>query len=315
MTTVIGIVLPVFALIFVGWLIVRVGLLSQEGLRGLTAYTFFVAFSALLFRAMREVRLQDLDVGILLAYFGGVAVVWLLAMALGRLVFGLKPAEQAMMALGSCFSNGVGLGIPLILATWGHDGLVPLLMIIAVHSAILLSLASVLAEFARGSAGDRSLWRRLGVSMIAIARHPVLLAIAAGLVWGALARQFSLVLPAALETGLKWLADSAIPCGLVGLGASLAGIRLAGDLPQALVMSAFKLAALPLAVWVLARHVIGLEPLWVAVATVNAAMPTGANVYLLAQRYGVYVARSTSMVLLSTAMSIVTLSVVLAIFA
>ena len=68
-------------------------------------------------------------------------------------------------------------------------------------------------------------------------------------------------------------------------------------------------------VWVLARHVIGLDPLWVAVATVNAAMPSGANVYLLAQRYGVYVARSTSTVLLSTAMSIVTLSVVLAIFA
>ena len=189
------------------------------------------------------------------------------------------------------------------------------MMIIAIHSAILLSLASVLAEFARGSAGDRSLWHRLGVSTLAIARHPVLLAIAAGLAWGAIARQFSLVLPGAAETGLKWLADSAIPCGLVGLGASLAGIRLAGDLPQALVMSALKLAALPLAVWVLARHVIGLEPLWVAVATVNAAMPTGANVYLLAQRYGVYVARSTSMVLLSTAMSIVTLSVVLAIFA
>ena len=315
MATVVGIVLPVFALIFVGWLIVRVGLLSQEGLRGLTAYTFYVAFSALLFRAMREVRLQDLDAGILLAYFGGVATIWLLAMAVGRLVFGLKLAEQAMMALGSCFSNGVGLGIPLVLATWGHDGLVPLLMIISVHAAMLLSLAAVLVELDRGGSSGRSLARRLGASSLAIVRHPVLVAIAAGLLWGMAARQFDLQLPGAAETALKWLADSAIPCGLVGLGASLASIRLAGDLPQALAMTAFKLAALPLAVWLLARHVLHLEPLWVAVATVNAAMPSGANGYLLAQRYGVYVARSTSMVLISTAVSIVTLSVVLAIFA
>ena len=315
MATVVGIVLPVFALIFVGWLIVRVGLLSQEGLRGLTAYTFYVAFSALLFRAMREVRLQDLDAGILLAYFGGVAAIWLLAMVVGRLAFGLKLAEQAMMALGSTFSNGVGLGIPLVLATWGHDGLVPLLMIISVHSAMLLSLASVLVELDRGGSNGRSLARRLAASSLAIVRHPVLLAIAAGLVWGMCARQFDLQLPDAAETALKWLADSAIPCGLVGLGASLASIRLAGDLPQALVMSAFKLTALPLAVWLLARHVLHLEPLWVAVATVNAAMPAGANVYLLAQRYGVYGARSTSMVLISTAVSIVTLSVALAIFA
>ena len=160
MATVLGIVLPVFALIFVGWLIARVGLLSEEGLRGLTNYTFYVAFSALLFRAMRDVRLQELDAGILLAFFGGVGVVWLLATAIGRFVFRLTLAEQAMMALGACFSNGVGLGIPLIFATWGRDGLVPLLMIIAVHSAIILSTASVLAELARGGAPCRERLKR-----------------------------------------------------------------------------------------------------------------------------------------------------------
>ena len=36
----------------------------DAGLRGLTNYTFYVAFSALLFRSMRNVRLDQLDAGI-----------------------------------------------------------------------------------------------------------------------------------------------------------------------------------------------------------------------------------------------------------
>jgi malonate transporter len=315
MTIVLEIVLPVFALIFVGWLIVRLGWLDAAGLRGLTNYTFYVAFSALLFRAMRNVRLPDLDADILLAYFGAVAIVWLLAMAVARFVFRLSLPEQAMMALGGTFTNGVGLGIPLVIATWGDAGLVPLLMIIAVHSAILLSAAAVLVEFGREVEDRGSRLRRLASSSLAALRHPVLVAIAVGLLWGMISRGTGLQLPNAVETALKFLAESAVPCGLVGLGASLAMIRLTGDLPQTLVMTVCKLVALPLVVWLLARHVLQLDALWVAVATVNAAMPAGANVYLLAQRYDTYVARTTSTVLLSTVCSIVTLSVVLAIFA
>jgi malonate transporter len=314
MGIVLEIVLPVFALIFIGWLIVKLRWLDEAGLKGLTNYTFYVAFSALLFRAMRNVHLDQLDAGILLAYFSAVAVIWLLAMAIGRFVFGLSFAEQTMMALGGTFTNGVGLGIPLVLATWGEAGLVPLLMIIAVHSAILLSAAAVLVELSRGGEAVQGTAQRLANSLLAALRHPVLLAIAVGLAWGMFSRATGVHLPNWAEVALKWLGESAIPCALIGLGGSLAMIRLAGDLPQTLVMTVCKLVALPLAVWLMAHYVLRLDTLWTAVATVNAAMPTGANVYLLAQRYDTYVARTTSTVLLSTACSIVTLSIVLALF-
>jgi predicted permease len=47
------------------------------------------------------------------------------------------------------------------------------------------------------------------------------------------------------------------------------------------------------------------------VATLNAAMPAGANVYLIAQMYGIGVARATNAVVISTAASVFTLSVAL----
>ena len=53
------------------------------------------------------------------------------------------------------------------------------------------------------------------------------------------------------------------------------------------------------------------RPLWTAVAVLSAALPAGANVFLLAQRYDVYVQRSATVVLVSTVASIATLSLLL----
>jgi hypothetical protein len=216
------------------------------------------------------------------------------------------------MALGACFSNGVGLGIPLVLQAYGEAGLTPFLMITALHSLILLSLAALLVELDRPGS---HIANRLAASFLAMIRHPILIAIAAGMAWGAIAGATGVTLPDFVERMLQLLGDSAAPCALVGLGASLAAIRLTGDLAQTLTMTVLKLLVAPALVFAMTQLIFGLPPLWVAVATLYAALPTGANVYLFAQRYGVYVARSTSVVLVSTALSILTLTALLALFA
>jgi predicted permease len=68
---------------------------------------------------------------------------------------------------------------------------------------------------------------------------------------------------------------------------------------------------MPLIVWTSGRYLFGLDPLWLTVATLNAAMPAGANVYLVAQLYRTGVRLATNVVVLSTGVSILTLSVVL----
>ncbi|MBM3732895.1 MAG: hypothetical protein FJW24_05425 [Acidimicrobiia bacterium] len=60
--------------------------------------------------------------------------------------------------------------------------------------------------------------------------------------------------------------------------------------------------------WALAFHVFAVETTWATVAVVMAALPAGANCFVVAQRYGVYVQRASSGILLSTALSVVTVS-------
>ena len=58
-----------------------------------------------------------------------------------------------------------------------------------------------------------------------------------------------------------------------------------------------------------------LPPLDTAVATACAAMPSGANAFILAQKYDLYVARSASVILVTTVLSVMTLSVCFALLA
>ena len=311
MSAIVHIIVPVFGMVLIGWLIGRTRLLSAEGLRGFTAVTFYALFPALLFRSMAKVELATLDLDILLAFFGAVLLLYAALMGLGRLQ-GLGLGDRAMLALSGVFSNGVGIGIPFITFAFGEKGLVPLLMIISVHSLILLTFSSFLMEVDAKAGGRDRLAAKLGGAALSMVKHPVIPAIFAGLAWGELTRLVpGLATPAVIDRILQALAAAAPPCGLIMVGASLAHVGLKGHWQSAAVATVFKLALLPVLVWTFGRYVFPLDPLWLMVATLNAALPAGANVYLVAQMYGVGVARATNAVVISTAASVFTLSVAL----
>lgn len=56
---------------------------------------------------------------------------------------------------------------------------------------------------------------------------------------------------------------------------------------------------------------VALPPLLAGVITLEAALPTAASVYVLAQRHDIYVERTSAVVLLSTLLSVVTVSLVI----
>ncbi len=155
MNAIVDIIVPVFGMVLVGWAIGRTRLLTAEGLRGLTNVTFYAFFPALLFRSMAKVRLEALDLEILLVFFGAGLLLFFLLLPLGR-VLGMRPGDRTVFALAGTFSNGVGIGIPFVSYAFGEAGLVPLLMIIALNSLILLTLSSFLLEIWASWAAPRS---------------------------------------------------------------------------------------------------------------------------------------------------------------
>ena len=309
MSAIIDIIVPVFGTVAVGWALGR-WLLTADGLRGLTQVAFYSLFPALLFRSMAKVRLEALEPDIIVVFFGTGLLLYFLLMPLGR-ALGMKLGDQAVFALSGTFSNGVGIGIPFITYAFGEAGLVPLLMIISVNSLIMLTLCSFLLEIGSGGGGGRLL-AKLGGAALMMMKHPVIPSIFAGLAWAELTALIpGLGMPVVIDKVLQALALAAPPCGLIMAGASLAHVGLKEHWQPAAVAAAVKLAVMPLMVWAVGRYLFTLDPLWLTVATLNAALPAGANVYLVAQLYRTGVGLATNAVVISTGASVFTLSMVL----
>lgn len=308
MEATINIIAPIFGLILCGYLVAKSPILDKAAIVGINNFVYYVAIPCLLFRSMAKgVSLDVLDPQIDFAYFGGCFLLFVVAMFGGKFIFRLSLVEQAVFAMGTIFSNTVMLGIPLIYMAYGDEGLLAIMLIIAFHSAILIPLATIIIEVgnSRGGVGEILL-----STVKALATNPVILGLLVGLFWGLAA----LPVPEIADRFIGLLAGAAAPCALFALGAAISEYKVAGDLRESLVIVFVKLVIHPIIVWLLAQYVFEMSPVFVAVATITAALPVGANVYILAQKYEIYVARSASSVLISTAISVLSVALLVGFF-
>ncbi len=72
-----------------------------------------------------------------------------------------------------------------------------------------------------------------------------------------------------------------------------------------------KMVLMPICVFLLARYAVTLPPLWIKVAVLFAAMPTGANAFLFAQKNDEAVPAVTGAVALGTGLAAVSASLLL----
>lgn len=317
MGAVLDIVFPVFALIGIGYALGRSPLLGGDvGIKALTNFVFYAAIPALLFRLFSRGLPEDgIQWSIVFGYFTAAFLHFALTVAAGRYIFRNAPVEYGLMGMSSTFSNTVLLGLPLVYTAFGEAGLIPMMMIVTFHPMTLIPIATIMIEALRGQTGqDGQTGERQGIGQIllstirSLAVHPVILGLCAGLLFGAT----GLALPSMVDRLIDMLSKAATPAALCALGASLTQFRIAGDLKESLTLVAMKLALLPALVFFFTSYVFENDPLYVAVATVNAATPAGINAFLLARFYGTYTQRSASVILLSTVFSVFTLSLLIA---
>ena len=306
MEIILEIIVPVFGIVGIGYGAARLGLFRQEATKGLSAFVFDFAIPAMLFRAMATTALPaQIEWGYLISYFGGGYGAWVIGTLVSLYLFRRPGAEPAIAGMTGGFSNTVLLGVPLILTTFGERATLPLFLVIAFHSWQLLSVVTIQAEV---GVGARDEMRRLPANVLkGLVRNPIIIALLAGVAFNL----SGLTLPHVVDTLTETLGRAAMPCAVFAMGASLAGYRLAGSVGEAGVGVVLKLALHPILVWLLATHVLTVDPLWRDVAVILAALPVCVNVYLMAQRYQAGIAPAVTAVLLSTAVSVLSVALVL----
>lgn len=302
MQALISIVLPVFAILATGYFCGQRNLLGPESSEALNLFVYWVALPALLFKAMAEIELELVfNWAFIGSFAAALLVTWTLTSLAGRLLFKLGAAECALHGLNGAYANTGYMGIPLAIAAYGQAAALPAILA-TVISVLSVALAVAPMEMARQARAD--LPGMIGTVTSALGRNPMIIAPCAGLLWA----WSGLGLPAPVETYLVILGAAAGPCALFSIGLYLVGKPVSEGTAEIAVMTASKLVLHPLATALAVFVLIPVDPLWAAVAVLSAALPVGSGPFVLAQAYGTYVRRTSTVMLVTTVLSIFTVS-------
>ncbi|MCW1935748.1 AEC family transporter [Pseudomonas sp. MDMC_285] len=261
-------ILPIFALIVLGYVLGWRQWLTSESAAGLANITFKLFMPTLLFAGIAKASLAEgLSPMLLLAYYLPVLLVFVVVNVLAH----WRRGTATPLGLVAAFSNNVLVGIPLIASLMGNDGLLYVFAILVFHSLTLFSLHSFYTAFGSQERVDgRALLKNLANPMII------------GLGLGALLNVSALPIPESLWRAITWLGQAALPCALIVLGASLSRYRLRPT-GEAWGVALAKLVLFPALVWWLSGQLPDLNETARSVAVLLAACPSGVNVMAFAR--------------------------------
>jgi malonate transporter and related proteins len=302
------VVLPIFALIFAGWLTRRLGVLGPHATTELNRFVVYLALPALLFDIVAHAKWTDLwQPGFIAAFGLSAAFIFVATVALRHRARHL--ADAAIDGLNAAYANTGFIGFPLAFVALGGDAVAPTMIATIITVCLLFAVAIILIELGlQTETRGLRLLMKVGRTLI---RNPLLIAPLAG----AIIPLAGLTVPAPVESFLKLLGGAASPCALVALGLFLAAKRDSSEREagSTVVLVVCKLVVQPVIAWVLATVVFGLTPLLTHAAVLLAALPTGTGPFMLAEFYRREASVTSNVVLVSTIISVLTVSGYLAV--
>ncbi|MFK7745697.1 MAG: AEC family transporter [Roseobacter sp.] len=295
---------PFFALIALGYWAGRTRFFTEEATAYLTKFVFYFALTAMLFKFSANLTFADVwDPNLIMGYLLGTVAVYLIATIVA--VFRkLDVATAAVEAQCAAIGNVGFLGVPMLALLLGEAAVGVIMMALAVDLIVFSSLIVILITGSRDGRFSPKVLRTVALGLI---KNPMIVAIVVGMSWSA----WALPIPAPMNDFLTILGGAATPGALFAIGASLAS-KSAERLHIAGWLSFCKLILHPALVAIGVLYIFPVDPYTAAVVISASALPVAGNVYILAQHYGVAPQRVSAAIFVSTAISIVTVSFIIA---
>jgi malate permease and related proteins len=292
----INIVMPVFTLVVIGYF--ASGWLGLNS-RTLTRYAYFILVPAFVFNLMST---ADMDMRRALQMVVFISVVHVVAALLGYCVARLLRRSAEMVAayvVVAVFGNVGNFGLPIIEFRLGQEGLFPATLYFLAVTLVAFAVSVAAANWQRGG-GMGAVW--------AVFKTPALLALPPAL----LVNFGGVEMPLFLSRSVTLLSGAMIPTMLVTLGAQLAATQNVVFNRDVIIASAVRLVGVP-AIAMLLVIPFGLSGVERAAGILQAGMPAAVLASIVALEHDLLPNFVISTVLFSTLISLLTLTVLLAV--
>jgi len=262
-----------FALVVVGFLARRRGVLTEARNERLGQLAFYVLLPALIFASTAEEDVAallsaELVVGMLLVLGAVLALAWV---ANRRGV-----DDRRSVALVQSYHGNLGyFGVPVVAATLGSTAAATASVLLGLTVLVQIPLTIVVLV----SINDAE--AAFGAEFRSVATNPILLSLAASLAFASLDRP----IPGVVDVGLGWLSAFALPVALLAVGGSLRATGYGESVGRTGRVVALKVLVMPVLAWV-AFGALGVDALVRHTAVVMFGAPTAVSTYVYATELG-----------------------------
>lgn len=294
-----NVTLPIFVIILVGGFLKRIGLLTEGFTTVADKFVFKVALPAQLFLDIATMDIRSAFSGKFVLFCMAATTFMFAACWIIGAVFLKDKSMVGAFAQASARGSAAILGIAFVENIYGNSGMTPMMIVAAVplfniYSVIILSVTS-----AEGRLNGAVLKKTL----VGVVTNPIILGIAAGMVWSLL----GLPWPTILNKSVTYLANTATPLALLVLGATFKGREALHKIGPTLSAAFLKLVAIPAAIFPVAIQM-GFRGSELVAIMIMLASPTTVTCYIMAKNMGGDETLSASVVMTATLLSSITLT-------
>jgi predicted permease len=309
---VINTVLPVFLIIAVGALFRRFRFYGEDFARGLSRLVYYIALPALLFYKMAVSEFNFSQAGeayliVLCGMVGCVAVAYAVAAVLR-----LSASSTAAFVQGSFRGNLAYIGLPIVVygsAYSDSTGVEQVSVIAALVLGMTVPVYNIVAVTVLLAGRQKLDSRAAGRVLFETMRNPLVISSVLGIVYSLTVGS----LPTFADRALEALSQMALPLALLSIGASLAGPLHRNKVLPAVLSALIKVTVAPL-VGVLMLMLLDMSAAERLVAMAFLACPTAVSSHIYSQQLDADEELSASIVVVTTLLSIISLSIVVAMF-
>ncbi len=236
---------PVFLLMVLGYVFKQIGWIDDEFAAKMNRFVFQVPLPVLVFKDLATVDFTEVWDTKFVGYCFGVTLLSILLALLISFLWKEKSIQGEFVQV-SYRSSAAILGVALIQNIYGNAGMAPLMII---GSVPLYNMMAVIVLTILSPEEKKLDARVLKKAVKGIVTNPIIIGIAAGLLWSIL----RIPMPAILEKTVSNVGAVATPMGLMAMGASFEFQKAFAKLKPALVATFLKLIGfcmvfLPLAI-------------------------------------------------------------------
>jgi predicted permease len=296
--------LPVFLIIFFGWIFSKTKIIEKDWVHVLNGFAYYIALPSLIISSFWYVDFANSKTWILILESVSIIVLFSVFVFAILSLFKINKITKTTILLGSIVGNTVFIGFPLVGINFGQKYLLQASLISSFFLIIPIILVIIYIQWQHRN--KESSFKK---EIINLAKNPLIISIVLGILLSFLKLEYKVF--ESIEKAIAMLGSTASPVALFALGTFLHG-QSKKNLTISFFISFLKMIILPAIAIVISLYVFKNND--IKVLTLLSSMPVAVTTFVIAEKFNLDKELIGNSILISTIFSFLIAPLIISFF-